>query len=53
MNNMRITIERKDLCTKKQLIKMMEKNYLNNNTEFNQGWNEAIKQLIKVMNRDL
>jgi hypothetical protein len=51
---MKITIEREDLCTKKSLIKMMKLNYMRfNSSEFYRGWNEAIDQLIEVMERDL
>jgi len=55
---MKITIERKDLCTKKRVIAMMEMNYLNENftkrePEFVEGFNEAINQLIEVIKRDL
>ena len=50
---MKITIDRPDLCTKRQMKNMLEKNYLEEDSEYNKGFNEAIRQIIKVMERDL
>lgn len=48
---MKITIEREDLCTKRQVIKMMKMNYFHD--EKHKQWDKCINQLIEVINRDL